>query len=83
MLFLYELEVATAQRQQGLGRALIEYLKTICQKSGGMTTWVLTEGENLPAQTLYAAAGGTRFDNQVMFGYKCKDEDLTVKEQPS
>ena len=57
-MFFYEIGVARANRQQGIGRALIEELKAICVERGLAEMYVLTDSDNVPANQLYAGTGG-------------------------
>ena len=59
MMFLYEIEVLSRHRRQGVGRALVEAVKEECERRGFLKMFVLTEESNEPAQRLYLASGGT------------------------
>jgi aminoglycoside 3-N-acetyltransferase I len=60
MLFLYEIEVAAAWRQQGVGRRLVERMKAIASELHVMKMWVQTSPDNEAAQRLYHRAGAVR-----------------------
>ncbi|MCP4549944.1 MAG: GNAT family N-acetyltransferase [bacterium] len=60
MMLLYEIEVAATHRRQGVGRAMIDKLKTICHKRNCFKMWVLTNTSNLAACGLYTATGAER-----------------------
>jgi ribosomal protein S18 acetylase RimI-like enzyme len=66
-LFLNELAVDPAYRGRGIGRELVEKLWEIAQSRGCRGMWVLTDESNAPAKKLYAAAGGVRQAEQIMF----------------
>jgi ribosomal protein S18 acetylase RimI-like enzyme len=66
-LFLNELGVDEAYRGCGIGRALVARLWEIAQSRGCRGMWVLTDDDNVAANKVYAAAGGTRGDDQVMY----------------
>lgn len=69
-LWINEVAVAEAQRGQGIGRRLLEALFEQARRLGCREAWVLTEPDNLPAQRLYAAAGGYQHPiKQVMFTF--------------
>jgi aminoglycoside 3-N-acetyltransferase I len=68
-MFLYEIEVAEAYRQKGIGKALIEYLKQICERRGIVEMFVGTESDNRAARKLYAATGGKADEDSVWFNY--------------
>lgn len=68
-MFLYEIEVAEAHRQKGVGKSLIEFLKNICVEKGIVEMFVGTEKENFPARKLYSATGGEADENSVWFNY--------------
>lgn len=58
MMFLYEIEVLSRYRRQGIGRALVEAVKGECERQGFLKMFVITEESNEPAQRLYLASGG-------------------------
>ena len=58
MVYLYEIEVAPPYRRQGIGKELVNLLKTECEKSDVEEIWVATENENLAAKRLYESTGG-------------------------
>jgi ribosomal protein S18 acetylase RimI-like enzyme len=60
MMFLYSIDVLTAYREKGLGKRLIEELKSICAERGFMKMYVITGEGNEAAMSLYKSAGGTR-----------------------
>jgi ribosomal protein S18 acetylase RimI-like enzyme len=57
MVCLYEVEVSEPCRRRGIGRAMIETLKTICRQENAMKTWVITNRSNLAAFGLYEGTG--------------------------
>lgn len=68
-MFLYEIEVAEFRRQQGVGKALIEFLKKICHEKGIVQMFVGTEKDNRAARALYTATGGKADEDSVWFNY--------------
>jgi ribosomal protein S18 acetylase RimI-like enzyme len=68
-MFLYELAVEQASRNQGIGRALVRALAELARERGCYGMWVLTEGGNPAALRAYAAAGGEREPAAVMFSW--------------
>jgi aminoglycoside 3-N-acetyltransferase I len=68
-MFLYEIEVAESYRQQGAGKALIEFLKQICREKGIVEMFVGTEKDNSAARRLYAVTGGKADEDSVWFNY--------------
>jgi ribosomal protein S18 acetylase RimI-like enzyme len=66
-MFLNELAVDEAYRGRGIGRALVAELWRLAQQRGCRGMWVLTDGDNAPANKVYNAAGGTRLRAQVMY----------------
>jgi ribosomal protein S18 acetylase RimI-like enzyme len=58
MVYLYEIEVATAYRRQGIGKQMIELLKTLCLEDSADYIWVGTENANVAAKRLYESTGG-------------------------
>lgn len=57
-LLLYEVDVAEAHQRQGVGRAMLEYLKGLCEKRAYGEMWVLTELDNDAGNAVYKSAGG-------------------------
>mgnify|MGYP002777492972 CR=1 FL=1 len=68
-MFLYEIEVAEAYRQKGIGKSLIEFLKQVCVEKGIVVMFVGTEKDNFPARRLYVSTGGEADENSVWFNY--------------
>jgi [ribosomal protein S18]-alanine N-acetyltransferase len=66
-LFLNELGVAESYRDRGVGRALVERLWEVARERGCRGMWVLTDDANVAANKVYAAAGGTRARDEVMY----------------
>jgi len=58
MLFFYEVEVATSHRRRGIGKRLVEQMKTVAREERVVRMWVQTEPGNTPARSLYRDAGG-------------------------
>jgi ribosomal protein S18 acetylase RimI-like enzyme len=56
-MFLYELSVAAAHRNQGVGRALVQALAELARDRGCYGMWVGTEPDNDAALATYRAAG--------------------------
>ncbi len=52
-----EFYVDPAFRRQGVGRALLKEALCLCRAQGAEEITLLTGGDNLPAQALYAAGG--------------------------
>jgi GNAT superfamily N-acetyltransferase len=57
-LLLYEVDVAEEHQRKGVGKAMLEFVKALSIERGYAEMWVLTEGANLPARSLYEATGG-------------------------
>lgn len=66
-LFLNELGVDGAFRGRGIGRMLVASLWELAQSRGCRGMWVLTDDDNAAATRTYAAAGGRREGESVMF----------------
>jgi ribosomal protein S18 acetylase RimI-like enzyme len=57
-MFLYELGVDDAHRNQGIGRALVTAQADLARERGCYGMWVLTDDDNPAAIRAYTAAGG-------------------------
>ena len=57
-LLLYEVDVLDAHQRKGVGRAMLDYLRTLCTRRGYGEMWVLTEPDNEAGNALYKSAGG-------------------------
>jgi ribosomal protein S18 acetylase RimI-like enzyme len=68
-LFLNELGVDAAYRGRGIAQALVARLWELAQSRGCRGMWVLTDEANTAAKRVYAATGGSRQADQVMFGW--------------
>ena len=68
-MFLYELAVEEASRNQGIGRALVRALANLARERGCYGMWVLTDDGNPAALRAYTAAGGEREPVAVMFSW--------------
>lgn len=66
MLFFYEIEVAPPYRKRGIGRRLVEVMKTVAREESVLKMWVQTHPNNIAARALYRRTGGT----------ECADLDL-------
>ncbi len=75
MMFLYEIEVSSQRRRQGIGKALVQAIKE-CEQKRFLKMFVLTDDSNEPAKNLYASAGGRREQgNPVLFHYGIESGD--------
>jgi len=68
-MFLNELDVDAGYRGRGIGRALVAELWQLAQTRGARGMWALTDDDNVPANKVYSAAGGTRRRAEVMYGW--------------
>ena len=71
MMLLYEVNVLESKRRQGVAKAMINLLKTICQERNILKMWVLTNEANKAAMRTYESTGGqlVKEDDLVMFVY--------------
>jgi ribosomal protein S18 acetylase RimI-like enzyme len=68
-LFLNELGVDAAYRGRGIAQGLVARLWELAQSRSCRGMWVLTDESNAAAKRVYAATGGVRQGDQVMFGW--------------
>ncbi len=66
MMFLYEVEVLSQYRRQGIGGALVEAVRRECEQGGFLKLFVLTDESNEPAKQLYLSAEGRREDRDAV-----------------
>lgn len=58
MLCFYEIVVSRHHRRTGIGRQLLEAMKTTALQSNVLNMWVQTDPANYAARTFYQRAGG-------------------------
>jgi ribosomal protein S18 acetylase RimI-like enzyme len=68
-LYIGELGVNDAWQRHGIARALVQAIRAEGRARGCQASWVLTEGDNLPALALYRALGGNETREVVMFDW--------------
>ena len=74
-LWINEVSVASSHQQQGVGKALMQAILKLGQELGCINAWVLTEGNNMPANNLYQATGGiTPSSNTIMYEFDLTKE---------
>lgn len=69
-LFVYEVDVVAAHRRRGVARALLERLAELARERGVRQGFVLTEPDNVPANALYEAVGGTVDGTDVVWTFR-------------
>lgn len=57
-LFIYDIAVAQTERRQGIGRRLVEGLRTAAAESGISVAFVPADADDQPAIDFYRALGG-------------------------
>jgi ribosomal protein S18 acetylase RimI-like enzyme len=73
MMFLYSIDVLPEHREKGVGKKLVEELKSICAERGFMKMFVVTGESNEAAVKLYESVGGGRCaDDDVVFVWESK-----------
>jgi len=72
MLFVYELGVDEAFRRQGIATMLMTELEQIARSRGIAEGFVLTEPDNVAANSLYESLGGERSE-VLMWDYRYAD----------
>jgi aminoglycoside 3-N-acetyltransferase I len=76
MMFLYEIEVLSQRRRQGIGKALVQATKKECEQKRFLKMFVITDGSNEPAKNLYSSAGGRRVQGSaILFHYGIESDD--------
>ncbi len=60
MAYLYDIDVIPEHRKKGIGRHLMEAVKTELQKNGVTELWLGTGIDNMPAQELFNKTGGVK-----------------------
>jgi len=68
-MFLYELAVDEAHRQQGIGTALVRELERLARAQGCYGMWVLVDHDNAVAAATYRKAGGELESRPLMFAW--------------
>ena len=58
MILCYEIRVAESHRRSGAGTAMINLLKSLCEKRKVMKMWVHTTKSNVAGTRLYESTGG-------------------------
>jgi aminoglycoside 6'-N-acetyltransferase I len=58
MVYIFEIEVASTYRRQGMGKQMVNLLKRLCREDGVEDMWVGTENDNIAAKRLYESTGG-------------------------
>lgn len=72
-MLLYELGVAEAFRGRGVGRALVEKLRSLAEELGHRGMWVLADDDNLAAIQVYRSAGAEALDRPVLLEWNFTD----------
>lgn len=80
-LWINEVGVAPAYQRMGIGRRLLQTLFAAGVGRGCRNAWVLTEGDNVAARGLYAAAGGDE-DATVMYTFSLTSTMSPYEEAP-
>jgi ribosomal protein S18 acetylase RimI-like enzyme len=65
--FVWNLEVAKAERRRGIGRYLLSFALTELSEQECCGVWLTTEAGNWPAQTMYLALGFVVVDGSTCF----------------
>jgi ribosomal protein S18 acetylase RimI-like enzyme len=62
IFFVYEVDVDSGYRRQGIATRLFDEMHRLAREQGAMESFVLTEPDNDAANALYASLGGERVD---------------------
>jgi ribosomal protein S18 acetylase RimI-like enzyme len=71
-MFLYELGVDEAHRNEGVGRALAGALAELARERGCYGMWVLTDDDNPAAVRAYTAAGAAPQENTRLLWWELR-----------
>ncbi|MDX1735844.1 MAG: GNAT family N-acetyltransferase [Halioglobus sp.] len=69
IVYLYDIEVVAAARQQGIGTSLLEALLALCDANDVSLVWAGTEAHNLPARRAFEATGA-ELEGERCVGYE-------------
>ena len=72
-LLVYEVDVAETHRRRGIGSALFDEVERIAKSRGIGEGWVLTEKDNVAANSLYASRRGVA-QEVVEWDFKYADD---------
>lgn len=81
-MFLYELAVDERYRQRGIGRQLVEALKTLAQRRGCYGMWVLADPDNIAAIRTYKSTGGGAGTPCLLFDWSFTDGSISLAASP-
>jgi len=79
MVLLYEVEVDSECRREGIGRALVERVTDLAREIAATKTWVLTDPANRAAQRLYASCEAGPASEQLLFVWPGRDNVVHVE----
>lgn len=76
MICFYEIDVASSHRRRGVGRAMIEALKTLGRQERATRIWLVTGRSNTAAVSLFEASGAVVAGNgdEVVLVYEPEAE---------
>ena len=60
LVYLYDIAVAPAHRDRGVGRALVGHLLDLCRRDGVRLVWAGTAVDNAAARALFERCGARR-----------------------
>ncbi len=66
LVYLYDIAVAPAHRDRGIGRALIEHLLDFCRRDGVRLVWAGTGLDNAAARALFERCGARRLGERYV-----------------
>ncbi len=77
-VYVYDVWVGPEHRGRGIGRRLMDALTALCRDEGIAEGWIGTDGDNIAAQRLYLAAGGTEAGRDfVEYEFDFRDRAMT------
>jgi aminoglycoside 3-N-acetyltransferase I len=69
LVYIYDVYVAPADQDRGVGRRLMDSVIAQCRQDGAAEAWVGTDLDNQAAQRLFVAAGASPGEEYIQFEF--------------